>query len=137
MCSDVKPMRAQRGISLILVLFFIVVVALLMVALARLNAGSQKIIGQEVLSVRALFAAESGAQEASMRIFPMGASPTTCAPLTRSFATPGLSDCSVSVACTSQVTALGRSVITLNSRGTCGSGVDVASRNITVMLRTQ
>jgi MSHA biogenesis protein MshP len=131
-----RPPHSQHGISLILVLFLIVVVALLVVAMARLNIGSQKIIGQEVLSVRALFAAESGAQEAAMRIFSIGAAPVGCTPINRAFTAAGLSDCSVSLVCSPPVNAAGRTIITINSRGTCGAGSEIASRNITVMLRT-
>ena len=128
----------QRGISLILVIFLLVVVAMLVVAMARLNSGNQKIVGQEVLSVRALFAAESGAQSMAMRAFPLGAVPPTACPANFSITFPvvatGLNGCTATVTCTA-TTAASRTVFTVKSEGRCIGGTEQARRMITVGLR--
>lgn len=131
--------NTQRGISLILVLFLLVVVSMLVVAMARLNSGSQKAVGQEILSVRALFAAESGAQSMAMRIFPINNPPLAVCPSDLSIPFPaaaaGLSICTAAVTCQLTSTA-SRTVFTVKSEGRCNSGTEQSRRMITVGLRT-
>jgi MSHA biogenesis protein MshP len=129
---------AQRGISLILVIFLLVVVAMLVVAMARLNSGNQKIVSQEILSVRALFAAESGAQSMAMNIFPIGSPARTTCPviplITFPAAATGLNGCTANLTCTT-TTSGPRTVFTVKSEGRCDGGTEQARRMITVGLR--
>ena len=128
----------QRGISLILVIFLLVVVAMLVVAMARLNSGNQKIVGQEILSVRALFAAESGAQSMAMRAFPIGSAASTTCPANFSITFPvaatGLNGCTANVTCT-PTTVGSRTMFTVKSEGRCNGGTEQSRRMITVGLR--
>jgi MSHA biogenesis protein MshP len=135
MCNDLRTsIRKQRGISLLLVLFVLVIVSLLVAALMRLNTGSQKIISQEILSVRALFAAESGAQAAAMRLFPITGLVQPCN-FAINFATAGLSGCTATVTCPAPVVAAGRTMYTVKSEGRCNGGTEQSRRMITVGLR--
>lgn len=131
-----SPPHSQRGISLILVIFLLIVGSLLVVGLARLNTTLQTSVAREILSVRALFAAESGAQSAAMRIFPINAAPAACpANFVLNFNGSGLDGCRAALSCT-PVTAAGRTVYTVSSEGVCGGGNDIARRRLTVSLRT-
>lgn len=126
--------KNAQGFSLILVLFLLVVVSLLAAAMAQLNRGGSAAVTQEILSVRALFAAESGAQVMAMKIFPItGAS--ACGPLALAFPANGLNGCTANVTCAS-VTTPGRTVFTVRSTGTCTANTERASRTIEVGLRS-
>lgn len=130
--------QRQRGISLILVLFLLVVVGLLAAAMAQLNRGSANAVGLEIQSTRALFAAESGAQIAAMKLFPINSASTPTCPATlfaQAFTANGLTGCSATATCSAPVTVSGHTIYTLTSVGTCGAGNDLARRQITVGLR--
>ena len=130
--------KKQHGFSLILVLFLLVVVSMLVVAMARLNSGGQQAVSQEILSVRAFWAAESGAQAMAMRTFLIdGAVPIACpADFSINFpaAATGLNGCAANVSC-QVVSAAGRTVFTVSSIGTCDGGTERSSRRIDVALR--
>jgi MSHA biogenesis protein MshP len=90
-------------------------------------------VAQEVLSIRAFFAAESGAHAAAMRLFPItGAS--SCSNQTLNFTASGLVGCSAIINCTSFV-ADGETYYQISSEGQCGSGDLQTSRTLEVMLR--
>lgn len=142
MCNNfftIKNSRTrQYGVSLIMVLFLLVVVSLLAAALARLNQGGSNAVSMEVQSTRALFAAESGAQIAAMRIFPIGTQNPPCSNgnFSRNFTANGLNNCAANVSFSCVPTAE-RTVFTVVSAGTCGTvgSADYARRQITVGLR--
>lgn len=133
--------KNQRGVSLILVLFLLVVVSLLVAAMARLNQGSSNAVSMEIQSARALFAAESGAQIAAMTLFPIDGTPacnnSDPVSFSKTFGTAGLNSCSANIThrCT---TAGGRTIFTVVSSGSCGVAgtADYARRQITVGLRS-
>lgn len=144
MCSDfslsVRSRARQRGVSLIMVLFLLVVVSLLAAAMARLNQGGSNAVSMEIQSTRALFAAESGAQLMAMRIFPINIASETnaiCpAQQINNFGTAGLNTCRATVNCV-RTQAAGRTVFTITSEGRCAIGTnDYARRRITVGLRS-
>ncbi len=137
MCSDIRRVKfkSQRGISLILVLFLIVIVSLLTAAMAQLIRGGSNAVSMEIQSTRALFAAESGAQVAAMRIFPINGGAAACTNFTQSFTVSALNGCSANITC-APVVAAGRTIYTVTSAGVCGSGNDRARRRITIGLRT-
>jgi len=131
-----------RGFSLVFSLFLIVVIALLAASLARLNQGAQSAVAMEVLSTRAQMAAESGLQEAGMRLFPLGAAANNCTvfpvvdgnrTLLRDFATAGLRGCTAKVICADG--PAGSATYVLNSEGFCGAGSEMTRRKITMGLR--
>lgn len=123
--------------SLILVLFLLVVVSLLAAAMVQLNRGGSATIGIEIQSTRALFAAESGAQIAAMKMFPINGSSAgvNCGNFNQAFATNGLNNCSAAVTCSGPVTVNNIYVYKVESIGTCGNGSDYARRKISVALR--
>ncbi len=141
MCNNFHMLQhscsRQRGISLILVLFLLIVVSLLAVAMARLNRGGSDAVSLEIQSTRALLAAESGAQIAAMRIFPINGGALSACPfgnLNQGFTTAGLNGCSANIECR-HVSTAGRTLFTVRSEGICGSGNDRARRQITIGLQ--
>jgi MSHA biogenesis protein MshP len=134
MCNKKRGQKTQRGVSLIIVLFLLVVVSLLAVSLAQLNRGGSIAVAQEIQSTRALYAAESGAQIAAMRIFPINSTPTLCPGFTQAFTASGLNGCSATITCFSVNTA-GKTIYTVTSDGICVTGNDRGRRKITVGLR--
>lgn len=120
-----------------MVIFLMVVVGLLLAALAQLNRGSAATLSQEVLSTRALFAAETGAQAVAMKVFPRGAAVAGCPAGAQnfSFTTTGLASCSAQVTCTT--TTVGTQTrFLLDSSGSCSGGTEQGFRRIEVALRT-
>ena len=134
-----RGLKTQQGVSLILVLFLLVVVSLLAAAMAQLNRGGSTSVGLEIQSTRALFAAESGAQIAAMRIFPINGSSAggNCGNFNQPFNNAGLNNCSAAVTCSGPVTVNNIYVYKVESIGTCGAAGsnDYARRKITMALR--
>ena len=136
-----RGQKTQRGFSLILVIFLLVVVSLLAAAMAQLNRGGSSAVSMEIQSTRALFAAESGAQIAAMQIFPINGGTPGCAAVptaTQTFTAGGLTNCTANLACTpTTVTNPSRTIYTVTSEGKCANGTnDYARRKITVGLRS-
>jgi hypothetical protein len=69
----------QAGFSLPVAIFILVIMALIGTALANLIQSSHTALGQEVLSTRAFYAAESGAQYALGQLFPLNGGAANCA----------------------------------------------------------
>lgn len=134
-CSCLGCSR-QRGAGLPFALFILVVLSFIAVAIAFLSEDSGQRFGLEINSMRAFYAAESGAQIAVHRRVPPSGSPTACASnmLNLSFTTSGLAGCSVSVDCVSS--SLGsQTYSTLTSTGVCGSLNDEARRIVQVRIK--
>lgn len=128
--------QSQGGAGLPLALFILVVLSLISVAIAFLSEDSGQRFGLEINSMRAFYAAESGAQVAVLRRIPPSGSPAACAAgmVSLSFSTAGLSGCSVTVDCES-ATAGGVTYSTLTSTGVCGSLRDEARRIVQVRIK--
>ena len=135
--------KNQRGLSLVLAIFILVVMALLGAALINIISVGSESVAREVVSARALFAAESGAQRQLNAIFPPGAATATgqcsaAAGTVRSnnFVLSGLNGCdtAVTVDC-SYITVNGVNYFTLVSTGRCGPAGDAAVRVIEVQAR--
>jgi MSHA biogenesis protein MshP len=134
MNADHNPVKIPAaGFSLVAALFIIVVLGILAAALFRMTQTSNIAVAQEVLSIRAFFAAESGAHAAAMRIFPL-AGASSCSAQTINFTAAGLVGCSANVNCTSFV-AEGITYYRVASEGQCGSGDLQTSRTVEVMLK--
>ena len=134
-----KQPLAQAGFSLPVAIFVLVVLSLLGAAMTRMLATGAQSVGFEVLSTRAFYAAESGAQWGMNTIFPpRGSAATTCfARQDLSFSGQGLTGCSAQVTCAGPVVVANAGGATstqfrISSRGTCGSGRDTATRVIEV-----
>lgn len=133
--------RGQQGLSLLLVVFSILLLAVLGGAMVQLMTVSSDSVAREVLSARAFMAAESGAQRLLSDIWQSGpAACTTTAGVrqTHALAFSGLPSCrTISVDCVYvQVPAsTGSFFYTLISSGSCGPAGDAATRVIEVQAR--
>ncbi|VAW92069.1 hypothetical protein MNBD_GAMMA22-2331 [hydrothermal vent metagenome] len=139
-----KCKNLQQGISLLMMIFFVVLIALISAALVKLISTASVSVGNEVISSRSFFAAESGAQNAMALLFPLnGTVVTTCSTVNTALNSPsinltanGLGSCVVSVFCTGPAVINGRYYYELQSSGQCGSGESIAVRTIRVSART-
>ena len=130
-------LKKQSGIGLPMALFIITILAMIIAAITDLEESSGVGFSLDVNSMRAFYAAESGAQVAMAEIFPAsGGGGGSCGSVTPTlnFSKSGLNGCSVSVTC-SQVTVDSVSYYTLKSTGSCGGGLDRAVRVIDVRAR--
>ena len=143
--------ESQSGFSIPAALFVLVVVAMLGAAMvAILNQGTAA-VAREVVSMRALMAAESGAERGLNQVLEIDASactgtmlnpPASLNPLfvTWSMAVDGMTSCDVNVSCArTQVDGdndgTPEDYYTLRSIGTCGSTADRAFRIVEVQAR--
>ena len=125
--------KRQTGLGLVSAIFLVVVVAALVVAIARMVRSSGEVFAQDVVSHRAFLAAESGAQLGLNRLFaPVGAG--ACGNWTWDLTDFGLGSCQATVSCRAEVVA-GVSHFTLESNGRCDPGTFVAERSILVRAR--
>lgn len=144
MYLNLRFKKQQRGISLLMMVFFIVLIAVISAALVKITATANITIGNEVISTRSFFAAETGAQNAMALLFPLnGTVVTTCSTVNNALNSPsitltanGLGSCSVSVICNGPANINGRYYYEIESTGQCGSGESIAVRTIRISART-
>ena len=127
--------KKEQGFGLPMAIFIITVMAFLALAIHKLSEDSAQVTGINTLSMRAFFAAESGANIALNRLFPpVGASSACAASMINALAFPtavvGLNQCTVTVNCT-----LNSGVYLLESIGQCGTGLEQATRIIEVVAQ--
>lgn len=144
-----RPKSQQRGFLIPLAIFIVVVMGLLALALARTTTQTGLATAQELISLQAFYAAESGAQKGMNKLFPPGfdSDPdvavragvngrcTSGFTETLNFSgVQGLSACSteISCECMSCNPADATSFYTITSVGSCGTGVISAVRTIKV-----
>lgn len=128
MCREFDKNR-QRGLGLISALFLILVVAVLTVGVAQLVRTSGAAFAQDVLSERALLAAQSGAELALNRVYaPLGTG--SCTNRSFNLATVGQNGCTATVTCASTVVN-SVTYYTIDSRGRCNAG-EIAERRLLV-----
>ncbi len=125
----------QRGIGLVGAVFFMVVVALLTVAITKsVDTGAQSFV-VEVLSHNAFLAAESGAQLGVRRIFPAQGT-GSCSNQTWNLEAINMRRCTASVACRSETVA-GEVFYTVESTGRCtDGGATIAERVVLVRAKS-
>jgi MSHA biogenesis protein MshP len=127
----------QRGFSLPVAIFIIVIMALIGAAMVSIMQTSQQSVSTAVLSTRAFFAAESGAQQALGNLFPLnGSAPSCLAPYpTINYSTSGLAGCTAVVTCSGNIIG-SKTYYTLNSTGTCDISGSRAVRQLEVRAAT-
>lgn len=126
---NARPSR-MRGLGLVAAIFLIMVSALLSLAIARSVRTSAGAFSVEILSERALLAAESGAELSLNRLFApdgLGSCTTQTFPLTDL----GMPACEAVVNCTTAVVD-GSDLFSINSAGRCDAGDLVAHRQVLV-----
>lgn len=143
--------RRQSGASIPAAIFVLVVVAMLGSAMVQILNQGQQSIAREVLSMRALMAAESGAERGLTQV--LEGDPATCtgtmlnppASLTPLFiswslSVAGMTSCDVEVSCgltqlDSDNDGTLENYYTLRSTGACGPPSDRAFRIVEVQAR--
>ncbi len=152
----VNGRQQQQGLSLVMAVFILVVLALLGAAMVNILTAGSESVAREVISTRALFAAESGAQRKLNEIFVAGSAidPGQCASNAGEVRTTnynggtvntatyversvlaGLFACdNVSVDC-SYVTINTTNYFTISSTGRCGPSNEPAVRVVEVQAK--
>lgn len=124
----------QQGIGLPATVFLISILALIVIAMSDLTEQSSLGFGQDYHSIRAFYAAESGAQIALNRVF-VGGQACNNALADIDFDSgsdnPGLNDCVASLDCAVD-TVSGTDYLTFTSTANCGTGMERAMRSIQV-----
>lgn len=125
----------QRGLGLPSALFLILIMILIVAAINQLNEMSAAAYGREWLGMRAFYAAESGAQLSAVYVLTPEIAPVCDANFINNLnlTTFGLSECRVNVACDEMIVQT-NTYFTLTSTGTCGTGIDTATRAIQIRL---
>lgn len=132
--------KQQRGASLVMAIFIIVVLSLLAAALLRtLSAGAEN-VAREVISTRAFLTAESGAQLRLSDLFQSGVACATVCPATGAQSYGGFSNsnwlnCEAQVTCCSIVPSTGVTHYRVVSTGRCGPAGERAARIVEVMAK--
>ena len=140
----------QRGFSIPMAVFVMLVLAMLGVALTRIVERGQLSVAREVVSIRALMAAESGAERGLQHVLYVDGSvcgsglPTFSnilgVGMSWDFSGPGLAGCSATISCSrtladSNQDGLSTSHYTIRSVGRCGPAGSQAVRIIEVQAR--
>jgi len=126
-----KTASKQAGFGLPVAIFIITIMSIIAVAINRLNEASSQTYGQNVLSTRSFYAAESGAQLRAQSA--LVGSPCTCgADKIYQFSVAGLASCQASTECTSFV-ANAETFCTIISVGSCDNFN--AQRTVEVRLK--
>lgn len=129
----------QRGAGLPIAIFVITVLALIVTSMAQQQESAAAAVSQQILSQRAFYAAESGAQAGvTQALYGGGCASVTATPI--KFSDAGLNSCTASLSCAPvQADIEGSSgletVFTLKSVGQCGSGAEAAFRTVEVRVR--
>lgn len=141
----------QQGFSIAMAIFVLVILAMLGAAMARIVAQGQESVAREVVSIRALMAAESGAERGLQAVL-SGASacggdlsnpPTSYAALgfsQWSMSGDGLAGCSADVSCGETLADNNQDGTdtphyTIRSIGSCGPSGSQAVRIVEVQAR--
>lgn len=119
----------------------IVVASLLGAAMMRMLRIDQEAVARDVLSTRALLAADSAAQRAMNRIFVGGTTPSqNCSNIVNgssiTFTVDGLRNCSATITCVPLTApASVDNYYTVRATGRCGPVGDEATRQVEVLAR--
>lgn len=125
--------RRQRGFSLPVAIFIIVIMALIGAAMVTLMQSGQQSLSTAVMSTRAFFAAQTGAQQALANLFPLDGSAPSCLATypTMTYNTAGLAGCNAVVTCSSSLVG-SKTYYDLNSTGSCTISGTSAVRQIEI-----
>lgn len=126
--------KHMRGIGLMGAIFFMVVVALLSAAITRSVTNGADSFALEIISQRAFFAAETGAQLGVQAVYPPQGS-GSCGTNSWDLSIIDLPQCRATVACRSSVVG-GVAYHTIESTGRCSDGGDIVAERI-VLVRAQ
>lgn len=142
----IKTLRHQQGSMLVLAIFILTVMFLLAAALIHISENEDESVLQEVMGERALLAANSGADAALAKLFPLtvnGSSNCSVVKLPSTWTIPTsaetLQTCTVSLGCESFSDNSGGQTLTqyrITSKAVCGEGTNHrTSRQVEVIAR--
>jgi len=133
--NSAQRMRHQQGFSLPAAIFILVIMALLAAAVVSIFDKGVKGVTQEILSTRAFFSAESGAQYVLGQLFSLSGAAANCAASSSlNYSANGFAGCTSVMTCNS--TTIGSQVYySINSTGICSTGSDRAVREIELLAR--
>ncbi len=117
-------------------IFVLVVVALLGAGMVSLLKNADESVAREVISTRALLAAESGAQRKIQQLFPTSGAPDCSTISNLSLTGPGFGKCFVDVACVAVSPEGTDTYYAVTSTGRCETASDTAVRVIEVQARS-
>lgn len=129
--------RRQRGSALIVGIFVITVMFLLAAALIRISSDGDEALTLEVWGTRALAAANSGADVAMSKLFPLDNGASSCANVPAAWSVPnvvGFHGCAVSLSCNAFVVD-GVTQYRIVSTAVCQSADLRVSRTVEVTAR--
>jgi MSHA biogenesis protein MshP len=128
-------LNKQSGISMAFLLFAIIIISLLAAGLIQMNASANLANAQQVISTRAFFAAESGAQLQALRIFPVNGAAASCGAQVYNFSVAGLNGCRATTSC-NVISVNSENYYQVISAGQCNIGQPLqATRTIEVRLK--
>jgi len=128
-------LRHQDGFSLPVAILAVVLLSVLGAAMIELTSTGHRSVSGEVVGTRAFYAAESGAQYALGRLFPLNGGAASCAAASVNFSPPGLEGCTATITCSGPTNLNGRDFYALTSTGQCASGDNQATRVVQVGAR--
>ena len=126
--------KRQQGFSLPVAIFILVIMALVAVAAVSIMETGQAGISNDVMSTRAFYAAESGAQHVLHQLFPLDGSAANCQANypDQNFNITGLGNCLASAQCNTRIVGT-KIYYIVTSTGVCSSGDISATRQIEMM----
>lgn len=134
-----KSANKQHGLSLVIAIFILVILSLLGAAMINILSAGTESVAREVLSTRALFAAESGAQRKLNEIFDPGGAvqPDLCANVSDTYTQvdlDGIQGCSTLEVVVDCARAFVNDInyFTITSEASCGPADSPAVRRIQV-----
>lgn len=128
--------QQQSGSALMMAIFVLVVVGLLGASMVSLLKNADESVAREVISTRALLAAESGAQRKIQQLFPTSGAADCSAINNLSLTGSGFGNCFVDVVCASVSPEGTDTYYTVISTGRCETASDTAVRVVEVQART-
>ncbi len=129
--SSIPSIAKQSGLSLPVAIFIITIMSIIAVAVNRMNEASSQSYSQNILSSRAFYAAESGAQLRAHTV--LSTAPCSCgSDVDFSFSVVGLNSCNANTSC-NQFIANGDTFCTITSIGSCDNSN--AQRTIEVRIK--
>ncbi|RKF21367.1 MSHA biogenesis protein MshP [Alginatibacterium sediminis] len=139
----------QRGSSVIIAVFITVVMSLVAISMFRFFRASEHALNIEVLGIRALYAANSGADRALASLYPIDSSSSSpsieCASIDNSqwdigsdTGLTGFHSCAITIRCQEFTTSLSPALeYQINSTASCGTDACSSSDSFNSCLRVQ
>lgn len=130
-----QHLAQQRGSTLVLALFVILLISALVLGLLSQQLSSSEAVSYEVQGNRAFNAAQSGLQRALVQLYPLTGSATCSAVAANiNFSGNGLADCRALISCrmVANPQNAARPLYRLQSQGSCTASAITTSRVVTM-----